>query len=396
MKGRTWCIEFLDSAKTDGNVKVKWKLTDANGAPFERDGNWSGYKAGDSPDKKAKRFFTALNTPPFNQLCGVNRAGNTVCFQLKDSAPYRDINGIEVGDQTGQTFNIYDDVPDDSAIDASKFLDTVRFRIKGVPVTPNSIVRLGVGQIAPMAEVATHKNDKPRELAAIMRDLVSVFNKIYKALGFEAKIEDDEVVIPKVPCTLGTRGGSNDTGLEYWLSMLDPELPLFSRTFDKTRILLESVRVLNARLDLAGIADVVFTDPELSCFAPEGFVFKAAKSNCETAIKITSFPGRITAGTNTLDLKIKYTAQLSGTPPTAVTDPVINIVVERIDNQQQKVVDQKLTSVSVTSPAKDKEITASANSDMSLVLSDGVRITATLVCNECPAISDGPKLASVV
>ena len=101
MKGRTWCIEFLDSAKKDGDVQIKYKVTGADGAPRDINGVWEGYKAGDTPDKKAKRFFTALNSPPYNRLVGVVRAGNTVCFQLKDNAPYQDINGFEVGDQSG-------------------------------------------------------------------------------------------------------------------------------------------------------------------------------------------------------------------------------------------------------------------------------------------------------
>ena len=394
MKGRTWCIEFLDAATKDGDVQIKYKVTSADGKPRDINGVWEGYKAGDSPEKKAKRFFTALNSPPYNRLVSVVRAGKTVCFQLKDNAPYQDINGFEVGDQSGQTFNIYDDQPDKNDVDSSEFLETVRFRIAGQAATADSVVRLGIGQITPMAEVATHANNAPLDLPCILRALVATFNTLYEALGFEATIEDDTVVIPKVPCTLGTRGGSDDAGLEFWLSMLDPQLPEFSRIFDKPRILLNSIRILNARLDLAGISDVIFTDADLACFAPDGDT-QVLKNKCETAITITSFPGRIAAGTKSIDINITYTAQLAGTPPTAVTDPVINIVVERIDNGLSKVVDQKLTPITITSPAKDKKITATVSCDMSLALGNGVRITATLVCNECPAVADGPKLASV-
>ncbi|WDE09151.1 hypothetical protein SG34_030765 [Thalassomonas viridans] len=394
MKGRTWCIEFLDVATKDGDVQVKYKVTGADGKPRDINGVWEGYKKGDSPDKKASRFFNALNSPPYNRLVNVVRAGKTVCFQLKDNAPYQDINGFEVGDQSGQTFNIYDDKPDNNEAPAGEFLETVRFRLDGIPASAGGMVRLGLGQVAPMAQVATHKKGEPLAIACILQELVSVFNHIYQGLGFEASIEHDTVVIPKVPCTLGARGGSDDSGLNYWLSMLDPGLPQFPRMFDKPGTLQDSIRLINARLDLAGISDVTFTDADLLCFAPEDPA-PVLKNRCETAMKITGFPGRIKAGIKSIDLKITYTAQLAGTPPTAVTDPVINIVVERIDNALGKVVDQKLTSVAITSPAKGKQITATANCDMNLALGNGVRITATLVSNECPAVTDGPKLASV-
>ena len=394
MKGRTWCIEFLDAATKDGDVQVKYKVTGTDGKVRDINGVWEGYKKGDSPDKKATRFFNALNSPPYNRLVNVVRAGKTVCFQLKDNAPYQDINGFEVGDQSGQTFNIYDDKPDDNQGDTGEFLETVRFRFDGTPSTPDGVVRLGLGQLAPLAQVSTHKKNQPQNLSCILEELVSVFNHIYKPLGFQASIEHDTVVIPKVPCTLGARGGCDDSGLEYWLSMLDPTAGEFPRMFDKPGTLQDSIRLINARLDLAGIGDVIFTDADLLCFAPEDPA-PVLKNKCETAIKITSFPGRIRAGTKSIDLKITYSAQLSGTPPTAVTDPVINIVVERIDNARGKVVDQKLTPVTITSPAKDKQITATVNCDMNLALGNGVRITATLVSNECPALADGPKLASV-
>lgn len=207
MKGRTWCISFEDTAKKDGDVQIKYIVIDASGVRREIRGTWEGYKAGDPPDKKAKRFFDALNSPPYNALVGVTRAGNTVCFQLKDGAPYQDIIGVEVGDQSGQNSDI-------------------------------------------------------------LTALVDAFNGIYAEMGFPANLDGDEVVVPKVPCKLGTRGGSNDKGLSYWLSMADPHAGPFSRIFDKPGILLDSIRLTNARLDLAGIGQVRFADPDLATFLP--------------------------------------------------------------------------------------------------------------------------------
>ena len=397
MKGRTWCVEFLDSAKKDGDVRIKYMVTDPDGLPREINGTWEGYKAGDTPDKKATRFYNALNSPPYNRLVSVIRAGNTVCFQLKDDAPYSDINGMTIGDETGQTFNIYDDPPEEDGASEPVFLETVRLSLAGLPVSQTGVVRLGLGQIAPFAEVPTHRSGKPREISEIIEDLVRLFNKLYEALGFKADIEEDTVVIPEVPCTLGARGGTDDPGLGYWLSMLDPHLPAFSPSFDKSLHVRDALRALSARLDLAGLPDVSFADPALATFVPgNATVFQAAGGGCDMAVAIKSFPGRIRAGTKTIDLKLRYTAQLKGPPPAAVTDAVINILVERIDNQQQKVVDRKLTPVVVGSPAKAKDIAATADCDMGLKPGDGVRITATLVCNECSAVVDGPKLAAIV
>ena len=142
-KGRTWCISFEDSAKKDGDVQVKYKVTDAAGNPREIKGVWEGYKVGDTPNDKAMRFFKALKSPPYSDLVAVTRAGNTVCFQLKDNAPYQDINGVEVGDQTGQNFNIYDGP---SPTEPTVSLEVVQFRIEGIPVSPNGEVRLGLGR----------------------------------------------------------------------------------------------------------------------------------------------------------------------------------------------------------------------------------------------------------
>lgn len=396
MKGRTWCISFEDKAKKDGDVQVKYTVIDATGERREIRGTWEGYKVGDPPDKKAKRFFDKLNSPPYNDLVGATRAGNTVCFQLKDGAPYQDIIGVEVGDQSGQHFDIYDDPPQEQHVNQEVDLEVVRFRIEGTPATSNGEVRLGLGHVHPLARVPTHRNGEPLNASEILNALVDAFNEIYAEMGFTAHLEGDEVVVPKVPCKLGTRGGSNDVGLNYWISMIDLGAAGFSRIFDKPAILLDAIRLLNARLDFAGIPTVSFADPELAEFRPGGAVSQEGNGGqCETAIAITRFPGRIPAGTKAIDLKIKYTAQIDGSNPRGLTYCVINVLVEKIDNLQQKVVDRRLTAREVTSPAKDIELDIAADSDMNLALGNGVRITATLVCNECPARTDGPKLASV-
>lgn len=267
MKGRTWCIDFQDSAKKDGDVQIKYTVIDASGARREIRGTWEGYKKGDSPEKKAERFFTRLNSPPYNQLVGVKRAGNLVCFQLKDNAPYQDILGVEVGDQTGQNFHVFDDPADESS---TEDLEVVRFRIAGVPQSCEGEVRLGLGQVAPLARVATHEGGKPLEISVIIESLVNAFNEIYETMGYQASSEGDEIVIPEVPCKLGTRGGTNDTGLDYWLSMADPEVGPFSSGFDKHGIMFDAIRLLSARLDLAGIPSVRFINPELTAFAADG------------------------------------------------------------------------------------------------------------------------------
>lgn len=112
------------------------------------------------------------------------------------------------------------------------------------------------------------------------------------------------------------------------------------------------------------------------------------KPECETSIKIVSPPppNKITAGSKTIDVKVEYSAQLND--GTALTDCVITVMVEKINLTTQKVTDAKYTRKDADSPAKDKRTTIAADSDMNIAVGDGVRITATLVCNECKAISD--------
>ncbi len=285
MKGRTWCISFQDVAKKDGDVQVKYTVIDAGGNKQEIRGVWEGYKKGDTPDKKAERFFNALNSPPYNSLVAVTRAGNTVCFQLKDDAPYQDIAGVEVGDQTGQNFHVYDDpAPDGQTAD----LETVRFRIEGAPLSSDGVVRLGLGQVDPLAIVPTHIKGKPQHISTVLDALVEAFNAIYSGKGFNARVEKDEVIIPEVPCKLGARGGSDDEGLEYHISMADPDAGAFSRLFDKPRILLDAIRLTNARLDFANIPQLRFAVPDLTAFAPAGGLARARR----WAFTVTNTTGR--------------------------------------------------------------------------------------------------------
>ncbi len=142
-KGRTWCISFEDEAKKDADVKVKWKVKNKDGTESTLAGTWEGYKKGDKPDKKAARLHDRLSQPPMNEFVSVTRAGNTVCFRLKDGARWEDINGVAVGDQSGQTFDIYDD--DDPEGDSDIFLETVRFSIAGTPQPPCHTSLIGRG-----------------------------------------------------------------------------------------------------------------------------------------------------------------------------------------------------------------------------------------------------------
>jgi hypothetical protein len=115
---------------------------------------------------------------------------------------------------------------------------------------------------------------------------------------------------------------------------------------------------------------------------------------CETSIKIVSPPppDKITAGSKTIDVRVEYSAQLSD--GTALADCIITVMVEKIDLTIQKVVDARYTRSEADSPAKDKRTTIAAGSDMNIAFGNGVRITATLVCDVCRAISN-PVLSEV-
>jgi len=396
-KGRTWCISFEDEAKKDGDVKIKWKLKNKDGTETTLPGTWEGYKKGDQPDKKASRFHDRLSQPPMNELVSVVRAGNTVCFRLKDGARWDDINGVEIGDQSGQTFDIYDD--DDPDGD-SEFLETVRFSLAGTPITSDAEVRLGLGHVERLARVPTHVDGQAQSVGAILEALASEFNAIYAKKGYEATTDNEEVVIPKVPCKLGCRGGCDDEGMEYWLSMADPESAPFDRSFDKTLLLRNALSALEARLNLAGIPRVTPLDatglkfaqvPDDSARAP--FCQECQETSCNVSIQILSppTPGRVPSGTTSIPVTVEYTAELDGRP---LTDCMIYVLVEKIGGDGG-VLDTRLASHAAASPATDQQVTIDADTDMGLTIGQVVRVTVTLVSNECPVVSDGPHHVSV-
>ena len=239
MKGRTWCIRFTDSAKNDGNVSVKWKVI-TGGVEQELNGTWQGYFTDMTARQKADRFENKLlNDPNMSRLVGVARAGNTVCFQLKDDARYDDIGGVEIGDETGQTFHVFDDAP-------SSGLVVTRFRLAGQASNQSSVVRLGLGHAGKMAEIASHSNGEPLDLLSILRSLADAFNNLYNEVGFEATVEGDEVIIPEVPCEDGLVGGTNDEGLDSYIAIADAGLVPFRRSFDKIGILQQYIEDLYA------------------------------------------------------------------------------------------------------------------------------------------------------
>ncbi len=241
MKGRTWCINFLDSARSSGDVTVKWKVI-SGGQERELRGRWEGYTKGMTARQKAGRFYDRLrNDPQLSRMVAVTRSGNLVCFQLRDGAPFDDIGGIDIGDETGQTFHVFDD--SDTPV-----LETGRFRLAGRPESPDGKVRLGVGHLGPRAEVSTFGKSRPRSTRSLLSDLMEAFNALYGDMGFEAQVNDDEVVIPKIPCEEGLVGGTNDVGLDYWLSLADPGFEPFTTDFDKVDVLGDMVNEIWAKL----------------------------------------------------------------------------------------------------------------------------------------------------
>ncbi|MEM7156913.1 MAG: hypothetical protein AAF799_28945 [Myxococcota bacterium] len=250
-KGRTWCIDFQTAATKAGDVSVKYRVKLPNGMIQELNGSWQGYPIGMTPDAKATRFFRRLSTDPnMSSLVNVSRAGNTVCFQLKDGAPYDDIEGIEVGDETGQIIHTYDDPP---PADTSPLgpLDTVRLVLSpnGRRSAEGGNVWLGIGVTAPLVCVPTRPEGGRLDVAAVIEAIVRAFNEAYAELGYEAAPGNDgEVIIPEVPCKLGVRGGTDDPDLSSSLGLVNPAAGGFERPFSKADALRAALEVIDARL----------------------------------------------------------------------------------------------------------------------------------------------------
>lgn len=248
VKGRTWCIEFLDEAKKDGDISVTWTVIN-NGIQQNLAGTWEGYKKGMTARQKADRFYNKLSTDPgMSQLVSVVRAGNTVCFQLKEAAPYDDIAGIRIGDETGQTFRIFDDPERTPRQERAHHLETVRFALSGVAATRSGVVRLGIGLIPSPVSVPTFVSGKPLTVATILKKLAAAFNDVFGESGFNATVENNEVVIPEVPCETGVAGGSSDTGLQTALTLEDPGGAQLTGDFNKMTYLTDLVFGLHERL----------------------------------------------------------------------------------------------------------------------------------------------------
>jgi hypothetical protein len=211
--------------------------------------------------QKADRFFKKLNAKPNSDFVGVTQARTTVCFQLKDGAPWDDLaKPIIKSDKTGQTMRVYDD-------NGRDYIETAVFCIDGAPSSPNGRVRLGIGQRNPIAVVVTHQNGTPKSVPEILDALVAEFNSIYQSLGWTASQNDGEVKIPDVPCEEGAIGGTDDEGLEYSLSLLDSGMEPYPHSVDRTDILASQLLEIVERLERL---ETRFLDRQLDQQRPVG------------------------------------------------------------------------------------------------------------------------------
>ena len=250
-KGRTWCIDFQTAATQAGDVSVKYRVKHPDGTIEELSGSWEGYAQGMTPDAKATRFFERLSTDPsMNSLVNVSRAGNTVCFQLKDGAKYDDIEGIDVGDETGQIIHVYDDPAPDETLPQGP-LDTVRLSLQpnGRRSAEGGSVWLAIGVTTPLVCVPTRAEGGALDLGAVVEAMVKAFNEAYADLGYQAAPGNDgEVIIPEVPCKLGVRGGTDDSALRSTLGMVNPAAGRFESPFSKADALRAALEIIDARL----------------------------------------------------------------------------------------------------------------------------------------------------
>jgi hypothetical protein len=208
MENLLWDVEFDGEAKKDGKIIVKIRLEGPIG--FDTDlAHVVPIRKGMTPEEKAEAVVAALQarypgrfdyefSPPDDD------------FKLRVRDPdqnARAIKKMSIGDDgTGEGMEAVRDDPGRRPV-----LTTAFFSVQGKGEVKDGVAQVQIGGDYPVVEVATFG----RGGSEIMLELIEAFNEAYARLGFRAEELPGVpgMGIEKVPCPLGIRAGTTDTGL---------------------------------------------------------------------------------------------------------------------------------------------------------------------------------------
>lgn len=208
--GRTWCIEFIGTATSDGQIIFKWTARRNDGAEQKFDMDVD-VRKGDTAVEKATRLETKLRTR-YGTSLGVCRNGSTVCFRLKPNNAFQlaEVTAGEVTEnETGEEgVRVYD---------PPSLIMMGIFDLKGSSVIDNGHASLQIGYEWPVVQVST----KGKTADEIETELVEAFNKAYKNTKLKAEKKEKHIEIPFIRCDEGgIMGGATDYGLCFHVGLI--------------------------------------------------------------------------------------------------------------------------------------------------------------------------------
>ena len=223
MENIFWDVEFDGTAKADGRLMVSITFgTDVNPPGTRSVAIGVPVRANMSPEEKAQATINALKAGLGANFFEFEFDAPDDDFKLRVRNPgpnERYIHEMSVADfGTGEDIDAVKDDPGKETL-----LMTGFFSVQGKGKDRDGVARLQIGKEYPLVNVKTFGRTGTEITLELMRE----FNRIYEKLGFSAQELSGApgIAIEKVPCPLGIRAGTTDTGLITERGLLRPGIP---------------------------------------------------------------------------------------------------------------------------------------------------------------------------
>jgi hypothetical protein len=211
MENIFWDVEFDGTAKKDGRLTVSITFGTDIVPPGTRSvAVFVQVRAGMSPEAKAQATVNALKAALGADFFEFEFSPPDDDFKLRIKTPgpnERYIREMWVRDSgTGEDIEAVRDDPGREELLLVGF-----FSIDGKGRDKAGVARLQIGKKLPLINIKTYGKTG----TAITREIMRAFNRRYKKFGFAARemAGVPGIAIENVPCPLGIRAGTTDTGL---------------------------------------------------------------------------------------------------------------------------------------------------------------------------------------